>query len=302
MSSWSGKTRGGIAGYKVFVFLIKHTGIAFAYFLLFFVVFYYLLTSIKSVKASYCYFRSIQKFNFFRSCLSVYKNFFIFGQTLIDKIAVMSGVDNKLNFYFDGEEHLVKMVNEKTGGMLVSAHVGSFEIAGYLLKRINTKVHILMYEAEHQNIKKYLSGVYKDITAHIITIKEDMSHIYEIKKVFENKEFLCLHGDRFVSGSKTIAMTFMGNQAAFPTGPFYLAQKYKVPVSYVFAVKKSTFAYRFLATPAKYYYTEKINLRTKTAHQEQIIKDYIKALENVIMNYPHQWFNFYYFWEKKYQR
>lgn len=299
MPSWSGKTRGGVAGYKTFVYIIKHFGLGFAYFLLFFVVFYFILTSPKAIAAAFHYFRRVQKYSIAKACLKIYHNYFVFGQTLIDKLVVMSGVKNKLRFSFDGEAYLHKMAEEKTGGMLMSAHIGSFEIAGYLLKRIDAKVNILMFEAEHENIKKYLSEVYKDITANIITIKEDMSHVYEIKKVFENKEFLCLHGDRFLEGTKTLKADFMGHTARFPSGPFYLAMKYNIPVSFVFAVKDSMYAYRFFATPPQTYYQEKLNLKKKEAHLLGILNDYIKALESIAEKYPEQWFNFYYFWDRK---
>jgi len=296
MPSWSGKTRGGVAGYKTFVFVIKYLGLPFAYFLLRFVVVYFIFTSPKAIKAAYHYFRLVHKYNFLKTIGAIYQNYFVFGQTLIDKLLMLSGLNKKLTFSFEGEAHLRKMAEEKTGGILMSAHIGSFEIAGYLLKRIDTKVNILMYEAEHENIKKYLTTVYKDMPANIITIKEDMSHIYEIKNAFDNREFLCLHGDRFLEGNKTLSMKFMGQNAYFPAGPFYLAMKYNVPVSYVFAMKESKYHYHFYATEAKYYYEDKLNLKKRETQLSLIIADYIEALENVLKKYPTQWFNFYYFW------
>jgi len=300
MPSWSGKTRGGILGYKFFVFVIHHLGLYFSYFLLAFVVIYFLFTSPKSIKANFYYFRKIQRFSFFKSCWYIYKNFFVFGQTLIDKLYMLTGKNDSLSFIFDGEDYLHQLAQNGRGAMLISGHVGSFEIAAYLLKRIDAKINILMYEAEHEHIKKYLSSVYKDSRAHIITIKPDMSHIYDIKRAFENNEFLCLHGDRFTEGSKTLDFDFMGEKAAFPLGPFYLAMKFNVPVSFVFAMKDKPFQYHFYASNPMCYYQEKLNLNKREAYVREIIGNYILSFEKMLKKYPAQWFNFYYFWKKEF--
>lgn len=298
MPSWSGKTRGGLSGYKAIVFIIKHAGLGTAYFFLNFAVFYFILTSPKSNRSSFYYYRNIRKQSTLRSLISVYRNYHLYGQTLIDKIAILSGQQKKITFTFEGEEYLHQLAENRTGAMLMSAHIGSFEIAGYLLKRIDTKVNILMFEAEHEKIKQYLSSVYKNIESGIIAIREDMSHIFDIQNAFDNKEFLCLHGDRFVNEQKTMSKSFLGHQASFPAGPFFLAMKFNVPVSFVFAMKASRFHYHFYATQPVIYYRETINLKKRQEYLEAILDDYIQAFENALNKYPNQWYNFYYFWDR----
>ena len=68
----------------------------------------------------------------------------------------MSGIPNRFTFNFDGEENLRKMVELGKGGLLLSAHIGNWEIAGHLLKRLNTKINIVMFDGEVQQIKAYL--------------------------------------------------------------------------------------------------------------------------------------------------
>ena len=95
MPEWSGKTRGGLAGYKIFVFFIKYLGIGFAYFFLHFVVFYFLLFARKSVRTSYYYFNKRIKYPPIKAYLHVYRNFYRLGQSLIDKVAFLSGFDSR---------------------------------------------------------------------------------------------------------------------------------------------------------------------------------------------------------------
>jgi predicted LPLAT superfamily acyltransferase len=296
VNSWEGKTRGSLTGYKIFVWVLKYLGISFAYFLLKFVILYYIFFSPRSFRVTYDFYRNRLSMKVWKSLLFVVRNFYVFGQVLIDKVAVMAGFRAKFLFDFDGEHYLRKMAEDKTGGLLISAHVGNFEMAGFMLERLKTTINIIMFDAEHARIKNYLSSVAKR-NFNVIVIKEDQSHIYEINKAFSEKQIVCIHGDRFVQGSKTITAGFLGSDAPFPTGPFYLAMKYNIPVSFVFAMKEKRNKYHFYATPSLYYQQESLReKRDKTI--ALIISDYIKELEKIIIKYPEQWFNYYDFWKK----
>lgn len=296
MASWKGKTRGGLTGYKIFVWVLQYAGIRFAYFLLLFVVLYYFLFTPHSFAVTYKFYRKRLSMSVWKAVLYVFRNYYSFGQVLLDKVAVMAGFRAKFHFNYDGEQYLRKMVDDKTGGLLISAHVGNFEMAGFMLERLKSTINIIMYDAEHARIKDYLSSVAKR-NFNVIVIKNDQSHIYEINKAFSEKQIVCIHGDRFIQGSKTITARFLGVDAPFPTGPFYLAMKFNIPVSFVFAMKESRNKYHFYATPPRYYQQEAMQeKRDQTI--ACIIHDYIEEFESIIKKYPEQWFNYYDFWAK----
>lgn len=190
----------------------------------------------------------------------------------------------------------MRMVEEQTGGLLISAHIGNFEMAGYMLERLRTRVSIIMYDAEHEKVKDYLSSIVNR-NFNIIVIKEDNSHIYEIRRAFLEKEIVCIHGDRFIKGSKTMTAEFLGDEAKFPTGPFYLAMKFNIPVSFVFAMKDGRNCYHFTASAPEYYRQQGAQVRRDEVILT-IIKNYVIHLEKMIRIYPAQWFNYYNFWDK----
>jgi len=293
MSSWEGKTRGGVLGYKIFVWTLKYLGISFAYFLLYFVVSYFIFSSGKAYKAIYSYFRQILGFNRIHSFVSIFRNYYIFGQILLDKIAMLAGFQSKFTFDFEGEEYLRKM---DKGGLLISAHIGNWEIAGNLLKRLDKKIHILLFDAEHQQIKGYMSEVLTNRSVNYIVIRNDLSHLLEIKEALTQGEIIAMHGDRFIEGNKTVQIDFMGKPAFFPTGPANMAAKFGVPVSYVFAVKETKDHYHFYATPPhKIEYPG--NLIRREDALRSAVEKYVAALEKVVKKYPLQWFNYYDFWK-----
>jgi predicted LPLAT superfamily acyltransferase len=293
MSSWEGKTRGGVLGYKIFVWTLKHLGLWFAYFLLTFVVVYFVFTSGKAFRAIFNFYRRMMKYSPVKAFISIYRNYYMFGQILLDKIAMLAGFQHKFTFDFEGEEYLRQMHD---GGILVSAHVGNWEIAGQLLNRLEKRINIILFDAEHQQIKGYLSEVLSTRNVNFIVIRDDYSHLLEIKQALANKEIVAMHGDRFIEGNKTIVLNFMGRPALFPIGPVNMAAKFGVPVSFVFAVKETSSHYHFYATPL-YRVAYTANLHQRDVNFREALTGYVRKFEEILRRYPLQWFNYYDFWK-----
>jgi len=292
MPSWQGKSKGTTFGYSIFVAVIKKFGVLPAYLLLRVVSFYYFLFSWRSSKIIYNFYRNKLQFGKLKSLSKLYRNYYIFGQTLIDKIAVMSSAENKFTFNFDGEHILRKITAQQNGGMLLSAHIGNWEIAGFLLKRLDTKINIVIFDGEHQKIKQYLDSVTGEHTANFIIIRNDLSHIYEIAAALKNNELVCMHADRFIEGNKTLTTDFLGHRAKFPLGPFLLAAQFKVPVSFVFAMKETNLHYHFFASEIKEYSTQ-----SKDEFIKVMLTEFAAEMEKKVKDYPEQWFNYYDFWQ-----
>lgn len=291
MSTWEGKSRGSKSGYGIFVWVLKSFGVFPAYFLLRIVSFYFFLFSPKSSKETFALFRRLG-YSKWAALLKVYRNYYQFGQSLIDKVVVMSGMPNRFTFDFDGEHHLREMVAAGKGGLLLSAHVGNWEIAGHLLKRLGTKINIVMFDGEHQQIKQYLTGVTGERNVNVIVIKNDISHIYQISDALSRQELVCMHADRFLKGNKVIEVPFLGAPAKFPIGAFVLAATFKVPVSFVFAMKETNLHYHFFATPDR-----NDPLMNKDALSKKLVTEFAGEMENKVKKYPAQWYNFYDFWQ-----
>ncbi len=289
-SSWDGKTRGGLTGYKIFHFILETFGVSFAYFILYFVSFYFLLFGGKSTISSYTYFRKRLGLNPFKSVVNVYQCYYNFGQTILDKVAVLSKRDHPFTSNSNGAQHLWKLAEEKKGGILISAHLGNWEIAGHFINKLNVPINIVLFDGEHQQIKAMLNKVMVKKKTNIITIKQDYSHLFEINRALRAGELICIHGDRFSDPvkSKKMLLPFLGQDAYFPVGPFSLVTRLKVPYCFVFAVKTNKYHYEFFAIEG--------NGSNKT--EKEVMKDYIQNLEKMILKYPKQWYNFYPFWNE----
>ncbi len=154
-TEWEGKSRGTVLGYKIFIFFIKNLGTGASYFLLLFVALYYCFFSGKSTKAIFQYFHKRLKYSRLKSYLYVYRNYFVFGQTIIDKVAISSGLQNRFTYEFDGVENIQELIKKDEGGILISAHVGNFEIAEFFFDDLDTKsqISLVTTATEHEHIK-----------------------------------------------------------------------------------------------------------------------------------------------------
>ncbi len=295
MPQWHGKSKGTVLGYKIFVFVCKHLGVYPAYFILRFVAFYYFLFSWNSSSHTYQYFRRRLRHGRLKSLLKLYQNYYVFGQTLLDKFIITAGIPNQFTFKEDGSENLVKMMQGGKGGILISAHIGSWEAAGHLLKKhLDVHVNVVMYDGEHERIKNYLGKQSGGPNFSVILIKNDMSHVYAIGDALQRNELICLHADRFLKGNKTTLLEFLGEQAQFPIGPFLLAASFRAPVTFVFAFKETTTHYHFFSSELM----NREATEPKDKFIERMMNTFVKDMECKIKIYPLQWFNYFNFWEK----
>ncbi len=291
MARWQGKSKGTSAGYRIFVFLIKTTGLQGAYLLLRFVTLYYFFFSPATSKHILNLYKNILKFNNTKALTGLYNNYYNLGQALIDKVAIMSGATTNFTFQFEGEEHLHQMIAGKKGGLLLSGHLGNWEAAGHLLKRLKTRIHIVMFDGEDARIKQYMENVTGPKTFNIILVKNDLSHIYKINEALTLNEVVCMHADRFLPGNKTLTTEFFGMPAQFPEGPFLLALKLKAPVAFVYAFKEGSRHYHLYSTQVTTYDSRQGDT------MQGILNAYSASMEKMTRIYPEQWFNYYNFWQ-----
>jgi predicted LPLAT superfamily acyltransferase len=289
---WDGRSKGGKSGHAIFIWLLK-AGLIPAYALLIFVALYYCFAEMRKSAISYRFYRKRIGFGVLRSLISVYRNYFLFGQCLIDKVALMSSSQG-FRIALTGENYLDDMAKQGKGCLLVGAHLGNWEIAGYFLRRINIPVNIVMYDNEYGHIKDCLESAGNKKSAYrIIPLRDDMSHLYEITEALSRGEFVCLHADRYMDNSKLVYHKFLNGEAPFSKSIFRLCTMFDVPVTFVYAFRLRFRRYHFYATKPRIY------SGTKEEKLQEFAEDYIWELEKNVIHHPLHWFNFFDFWKKE---
>ena len=228
-----------------------------------------------------------------RTILALYQNYFVFGQTLIDKVAIFAQLQDKFTYEFDGVEHLYNLLEQPNkGGILISAHIGNFEVAEPFFREIdvNYQIHTVTTDMERSAIKEYLESITdKKYEAKFVYVKEDLSHIFEINDLLQKENIICFTGDRYFEGTKYLTGNLLGKQAKFPAGPFLIASRLGVPVIFVYVMKEKNLHYHLYARMAE----------AKHRDAQGLLNAFTENMEQMLLKYPLQWFNYFDFWEKE---
>ena len=289
-TQWQGKSKGSVWGYKVFVLLIKRLGVRWAYGLLVFVAFL-LLRLRKAFQPCVAL--------LFPPTLGVFvgkdlgkplPQLLVFGQTIIDKVAVSAQLRDRFTYDFDGVEHLQALLRAHKGGVLISAHIGNFEMAEPFFREIDEdcQIHTVTVDLERTAIRDYLQEISSAPPPKYIYIKDDLSHIFEINEALQHHGIICLTGDRYFEGNKYLSAPLLGQMARFPAGPFHIASRLGVPVIFVYVMKERNLHYHLYARVAQ------------TAHRDAqgLLSAFTQSMEQMLQRYPLQWFNYFDFWEE----
>ena len=286
---WSGKSRGGRFGYQFFVFTIRLLGIRCAYFFLAFIVIYFIPFAPSATKAIWRYNRQRRGLGVLASIKELYCHYFLFGQTLIDKIALKSGLADRYHYVLDNYDHCMEVISSGQGAVMIGAHVGCWVAGTGFFGPHGKSVNIVMYDAEHQDIKEVVEGSAQQKNNYkVISLNNDVvGAMLQIKVALNKGEYICFTGDRYMEKEHTSSVDFLGAPALFPNGLFKIAAKCRVPVVFYFAMREPNCTYRLIF--------EEAVIEGRMTH-EALLQQYAKSLEKVVQKYPRQWFNFYDFW------
>ena len=285
---WTGRSRGGGFGYAFFVFLIRHCGIRSAYLFLAFVACYFIPFAPRATAAVWDYYRRRRRCGRLHAAAALYRHYYRFGQTLIDRIAIRAGMEDRYDFRFDNYDAFLSLLGSGSGVVMIGAHIGCWEAGSRFFDRYDGRLNVVMYDAEWANIRKVVERHTDERNYRVIPVNgPSLDAALKIKVALNNGEPVCFQGDRFLSEERTLTARFLGAEARFPEGPFLLASKLRTPVVFYFAVREAGRRYRFLFT---------IVDAAEHPTREELLARYVDTLEQVLDRYPDQWYNFYKFW------
>lgn len=268
--------------------IVRHVPLRLMYgFVAIFVVPFYFAFS-KGYKPMYHYFNRRLGYRPLRAFFSVYRNHCRFSQVILDRFYMFSG--GKFDMEVENYHLYQELADGEPGFMILSAHVGCYELAGYTLVATKKRFNALAFGEEAEAIVENRERLFKNTNIHIIPVKDDLSHLFALNEALDNGESVSFPSDRLLGKQRTVECEFLGASALFPMGPFALAAQRDLPVLTVNVMKTSAKSYKV--------YVNRLQKEGET-RQERInayVRQYVGHLEEVLRLYPEQWFNYYEFW------
>jgi predicted LPLAT superfamily acyltransferase len=288
------RKRGNRLGFWFFRTAVRLFGLGGSYGLLYFVGLYYLLVDQPLVAASRAYIRKrFPEHGTVRQLFDVYLLFVNQGKSLIDRYAVAAGY-SKIAIDIKGYEELERLVEQGTGFILLTGHVGNWQVAMTALSRFGKTVHLMMRPEDNIAVKKTLNIDHEEESVRIISTDDSLSGVIEAMKALKKGELVSIMGDRTYGFSATEA-SFLGGNVRFPYGAFTLASAVHCPVVVLLSAKIGVKKYLVDVShiiPAPAGARGRKDEETKAALQE-----FATVLEKFVTAYPYQWFAFRDVWE-----
>jgi KDO2-lipid IV(A) lauroyltransferase len=225
----------------------------------------------------------------------VFSTFRKFSHNWCDEMLLMRLRGRKLQALIgrrSSSETLDQALAAGTGAILVSAHLGNWELGGLGLADLGYTVNLLTFREPDEKVNELREAVRLERGVNFIYVDRDDSSplaIIEAVNALRRNEVLAILGDRDGS-SHTIRMDFFGRPTNIPVGAAYLALASGAPVIPVFVLMEEKGRYATIME-------EPIFIRGGRGEHGAAIRSGMEQLlavfERYIRAYPDQWYNFY---------
>ena len=290
-NEWTGKTGGLPWMQRSLIVMFRVLPLWLLYGVMAFVVPFYMLFSRKGYQSMYRLFRDRFGYGWWKSFWMVYTNHFRFGQIILDRFGVYAG--KKYHFVSEGQELMDELETHPEGFMMLSSHVGNYEMGGYSLQPKHKTINALVFAGETATVMENRQRLLAGNNMRMILVKEDLSHLFELNAALDNGEIVSMPADRIFGSQKNVECQFFGAPARFPLGAFATAVQKEVAVLAVFVMKEGLKTYHA--------YVRVISCDRQAKKREQmslLAQSFANCLEDIVRRYPTQWFNYFDFWKQ----
>ncbi|HEY1253134.1 MAG TPA: lysophospholipid acyltransferase family protein [Thermoanaerobaculia bacterium] len=188
-----------------------------------------------------------------------------------------------------------RIVEGRLGGkgvLLLTAHLGNWEIGGLMLAQVNQPIHVVLVPDIFPGVERERRRLHARSGVTEIRVDRSIAPTLAVLRALSRNEIVAMQGDRDFDNTG-IAMPFFGRPAFFPRGPLRVAMASGATVLPAFIVRSPGGGYRAVVE-------EPLAIETagdRDAALRENLRRYIAILERYVRDYPEQWYCFYPFWD-----
>jgi lauroyl/myristoyl acyltransferase len=185
--------------------------------------------------------------------------------------------------YFDDKDNLNNVLRLNRGIILLTAHLGNWELGGIFFESYGLKTNVVTLPDEDYEIGS-LRRLYRErFGVRTITIGDSPFSSIGLTRVLYNREVVAMLIDRYNDSPHSITTEFFNKPTPFPRGPFILSRLTGAVIIVAFVVREGD-GYRGIVKGPFQVTSEK--------EEYEILKEVINFLEKYVILYPDQWYNF----------
>lgn len=186
----------------------------------------------------------------------------------------------------EGHERYLGARADGKGAIVVTAHMGSFEVGMAALLEHEKRVHVLFRRDDLGQFEKTRTALRRQLGVNEACVDEGLSVWIELRSALARDEVVLIQGDRVLPGQKGEPVPFIGGHVMIPTGPVKLALATGAPIVPIFTIRTPDGKIRLFIEDA---IRVEGDPHTALLRLGAVIEDYVRR-------YPDQWLVFHRPW------
>lgn len=185
----------------------------------------------------------------------------------------------------DGAAHVDSALDSGRGVIVITAHLGNWELGGRILAlRSARPTHVVVAAERDPEVARFLRGGAPPVR--FVTLTDPTSSLPLVSALRRN-EIVAVQGDRALGTRGDVRVPLFGVDASFPLGPFVLARAAGTPIVPAFCLLGADRRYTITVSPP---------IRVRRDGERGALECWVRLLERAVRRSPEQWFNFFDVW------
>jgi lauroyl/myristoyl acyltransferase len=182
----------------------------------------------------------------------------------------------------EGESTYHAVRSAGNGAILLTAHMGSFEVGLAALAAHEKRIHVVFKRDQVGSFEKLRTQLRRQLNVAEAPIDDGYAVWFRLRNALMNNEVVAIQGDRIMPGQKGVSVPLLGGHVQLPTGPFKLALASGSPVIPIFSIRSKKGGIRIFLEQA-------IIVSTEIDGIDRAVREFAVVLARYIALYPDQW-------------
>jgi len=190
------------------------------------------------------------------------------------------------------QDPVLDCLREGNGAVIVTGHVGNWDIAAKTLCEYERPINIVMAREVNQTTQEYMREARERAGVRVIYSDTSVLSSLNMIRALRQNEIVAIQLDRMLNTGGARLLPFFGALAPFPSGPFVLARLARTSVVPV-----------FIPRLGRRHYEIRVGTRVRLKREprdnqalDAAMLEVVTQFEDVIREFPTQWFQFTSFW------
>ena len=219
----------------------------------------------------------------------VMANFYNFVAELAASGRASTEAINRRVERIEGEPAYLAARQRRAGAVLVTMHMGAFEVGLAALRRVEQKVTVVFKRDTFAGFERIRRRVRQQLGVREAAIDDGLPALFQLRDALLDDEVVVMQGDRAMPGQRSQIVPFLGGHLRMPTGTVRLARLTGSPIVPVFVLRGRRGKFRIqMATPIAVDVCP-LQSGTTSGGVDPALLALARAFELTVAQYPEQW-------------